>query len=82
MTSEAEIIEQYPEPVVPDAPKPSQEKKDKFNAEVQDAKAKAKRTAQKAEAESFHILALFKEQLLRPGVAGGLIGVVVRIVII
>lgn len=88
MTSESEVVEQYPTPAA-EIPKPSSETREKAKADlaetkervkskVAETKARSKEVVHKAEAEGFYLWELLKEQLFRPGVAGGLIGVVVR----
>jgi len=63
VTSEADVIPQYPDSP---SPRPGSHSK----------RAKAKKQFEKAEEEGEYLWARLQEQLLRPGVAGGLIGIV------
>jgi len=66
VTSEADVIDQYPESNT--APKSSSNSHSK--------RVKAKKHLENAEEEGEYLWAKLREQLLRPGVAGGLIGIV------
>ncbi|KZS98306.1 hypothetical protein SISNIDRAFT_448509 [Sistotremastrum niveocremeum HHB9708] len=68
-TSEQVIIEQYPESDEHEAAPSSSKKK-------ADRKLKAKETLGEAEKEGLHLWEVAKDRLLRPGVAGGLMGII------
>lgn len=91
-TSEAPVIEQYatpPPPRTTSAPKvtpalksmPEPSRVDKVEAKAKDAlhsaEKKTRYALDEAEEEGLYLWNIFRENILRPGVAGGLIGVVV-----
>lgn len=57
-----------------DAGKPVQVKDKDAKKKARDLKEKAKHDLDRAEEEGEHLWGIAKEQLLRPGVAGGLVG--------
>jgi hypothetical protein len=89
VTSTAPVIEQYPTPPPPKTTTAAPTKTEKVEAKAEKAESKAKDTLRsledktqhalhEAEEEGLYLWKLFRENILRPGVAGGLIGVVVR----
>jgi hypothetical protein len=75
VTSEAHIVNQYPNPSRSQYSDASSSK-DKAKSKAREVEKKAENALHKAAGEGFYLWNLLRDQLLRPGVAGGLLGVV------
>jgi hypothetical protein len=80
LTSEADVIDQYPPPPPPTvgSTHKTSSAKDTAKSKARQVEREAREVAHKAEEEGLCLWDQLKDYVLRPGVAGGLVGIVVR----
>jgi hypothetical protein len=80
LTSEADVIDQYPPPPPPTvgSTHKTSSAKDTAKNKARQIEREAREVAHKAEEEGLYLWDQLKDYVLRPGVAGGLVGIVVR----